>query len=204
MSMSIANVWNTTYSKDVARDIASISGLYCGPAVVGWIAAVWKHHNHQRYDYMSRLNDKRLFPDGPRDFTGKSNLPKFQNSLKSLLLRETNNELTFDGETYRKYGTLHDELEKHDMPIAIRMQAPNFTDGLHYVTLYKSEKKERDWKEDRIQFYWQDNGFYGNDGGNPGLHQTDWRNVGQHVFFWGAKRVRKTFLGIAKDLQDND
>jgi len=204
MSTSIANLWNTEYSKDAARKIASISGLYCGPAVVGWIAAVWNHHKGRPYDYMARLRDKHLFPDGPRDFTGKSDLPEFQNSLKSILLRETHNELTFDSDTYRRYGELHGKLEEYDMPIVIRMKAKHFTNGLHYVTLYKSEKKERDWKEDQIQFYWQDNGFYGNDGGNPGLHQTDWRNVGQHIFFWGAKQVRKTLVGVIADIQDHN
>jgi len=200
MSVSTANLWDTEAAKDIAREIATIQRVYCGPAVVGWIAAVWNHHVGRPYDYMKRLQDKKLFPDGPRDFTGAINLPKFQTSLKSILMRETENELSFSEDTHYRYGTIHDQLEEHDMPIVIRMHGPEFSDGLHYVTLYKSEKQVRPWKLDLVKFYWQDNGVYGSrNGGNGGLYATEWREVGENVFTFGAKPIAKTLLGFFRE-----
>lgn len=196
MSWSIAELWDEQPAKDIARDIADIQGLFCGPAVVGWIAAVWNKSKGRNYDYLTRLSDKRLFPDGPRAFKSNADLPGidiYQAPLNEILLRETNNELYLADATHYRYGTIHDELEKHDMPIIIRMKPAGLLDGLHYVTLYKSEKDVRTMRPDRIQFYWQDNGVYGRiDDGNPGLRKEPWRNIGlTGSFTFGAKRVVK-------------
>ena len=191
MSWSKANKWDTDIARTFASGVASVGG-YCGPAVVAWIAAVWNHSKGRGYDYQTRLRDKSLFADGPRAFIGHSDVPGWQTSLNAILKRETNNELKLSDETHYRYGAIHGELEEHDMPIIIRMMGPQFIGSLHYVTLYKSQKEVRDWSFDRIQFYWQDNGVYGKlNGGNRGLYTTDWRKVGQSMFVYGAKRVRK-------------
>ena len=194
MSWSIAELWEEQRAKDIAREIGNhdnIRTLYCGPAVVVWIAAVWNLNRGRSYNYMSRLADKNLFPDGPRDFTTTGSVPGFQNSLEAILKRETDKELHLSNDTYYRYGSIHDQLERHDMPIIIRFKGSGFTDGLHYVTLYKSEKDRRAWRPDRIQFYWQDNGTYGKrDIGNPGLYKSEWRTIGlSGSFKFGAKRV---------------
>jgi hypothetical protein len=198
MSWSIANLWDEQPAKDIAEDIAQISGLYCGPAAVGWIAAVWNRKQGRPYDYRTRLRNKTLFPDGPRRFFGEA--PGFQTSLNALLKRETDNELKLSDDTHYKYGTIHDKLEQYDMPLIIRMftnpmsslitNPDNIMDGLHYVSLYKSQKNVRIFRPDQIEFYWQDNGLYGTrNGGNPGLYSTGFRSVGYNTFKWGAKRV---------------
>jgi hypothetical protein len=193
MPWSIANKWDTAQSKTIAKDIADIAGqngLYCGPAVVIWIAAVWNLSKGRSYDYKARARDLTRFPDGPRRFFGSG--PGFQRSLNDILKQETNNELKLAGTTYWRYSTIHKTLEKYDMPIIIRMLAPNFLDGLHYTTLYKTYYKERSLAVDKIKFYWQDNGVYGRrNGGNPGLYGTSYRNVGYNIFPAGAKRVTK-------------
>jgi len=185
---STAYLWNTPKSKQIAREIASIPpGFYCGPAVVIWIAAVWNLSKGRNYDYKNRL---RSLPDGPRRFFGKG--PGFQRSLNGILKRETHNELKLKGTTYYRYFTIHDILEKHDMPIIIRMLSQSFTDGLHYTALYKSRYWERRWKVDKIKFYWMDNGVYGRStAGNPGLYETGRRNVGYNMFTFGIKQVQK-------------
>jgi hypothetical protein len=200
ISTSKANHWCTDSAREIASQISTINRLYCGPAVVGWIAAVWNIDVKKRqYDYMERLNDKDLFPDGPRAFKSQADLPfvdVFQSSLHTILKRETNNELGLTGDTMYRYGTIHDELEDHDLPIIIRMYPDQA--GLHYVTLYKSEKKDvrasitRPIAPDRIKFYWQDNGLYGRrNGGNGALYGTPWKDVQQHTFSFGAQRVKK-------------
>jgi hypothetical protein len=117
---SRANHWCTDSARAFASQISTINGLFCGPAVVGWIAAVWNIEVRKRqYDYMQRLKDKDLFPDGPRAFKSKADLPLadlYQSPLHTILKRETNNELGLTGNTIRKYGSIHDELEDHDMP----------------------------------------------------------------------------------------
>ena len=73
---SRANHWCTDSARAMASQISSINGLYCGPTVVGWIAAVWNIDvKHRPYDYMTRLPDKKLFPDGPRAFKSNADLP---------------------------------------------------------------------------------------------------------------------------------
>jgi hypothetical protein len=92
MGWSKANKWCTASARQIAADIAGVSGLYCGPTVVGWIAAVWNLNIKKRpYDYMARLKDSNLFPDGPRKFHGKP--PGFQRSLNDILGRETKGDL---------------------------------------------------------------------------------------------------------------
>jgi hypothetical protein len=196
MGWSRANHWCTAGARQLAADIAGINGLFCGPTVVAWVAAVWNLLVKKRaYDFATRLKDKSLFPDGPRNFDGPTPRGsyfglKWQSSLHSILKRETHNELGLSGSTIKQYGTLHDELEKHDMPIVIRMYPD--TISLHYVTLYKSQKREKPRAFDRIQFYWQDNGLYGGENeGNEGLYKTAWRDVGKSQFMFGARRVVK-------------
>ena len=180
MGWSKANKWCTSTARSLANNVADLTG-YCGPAVVAWIAAVWERSKGRSYDYETRLADKDLFPDGPKTFT----------TLSRWLKRETHGDLKL-GSFYMpaRYGTLHDRLEEFDMPIVIRMYPDDI--GLHYVTLYKSYKQVRKWKFDRIKFYWQDNGVYGEkNGGNPGLYGTDYRAVGESAFLYGAKRVTR-------------
>ena len=190
MGWAKANIWCTEEARDLADAIARINYLYCGPAVVGWIAAVWnKQVKGRAYDYKGRLQDKKLFPDGPRKFFGKPE--KFQRSLNDILLRETEGELGFSKDMLHKYGTIHDRLEQHDMPIVICLCPDDFV--LHYVTLYKSQKDVVNGGLDRIKFFWQDNGLYGGENdGNPGLYRTGWRSVGESAFTWGAGRVIRT------------
>lgn len=181
-------MWNSLKAKEVAREISSLSGLYCGPAAVAWIAAIWNHHKGRSYDYMKRLRDKALFPDGPRPF--HFDLPGFQTNLSELLLRETQHELMLANKTYYRYNALHDALGQFEMPIILRLPAPKLKDGLHYVTLYKSEKQPVSSGTDRIQLYWQDNGLFANPHeGNAGLTRTEWRTIQLHNFVLGAKRV---------------
>lgn len=202
MSTSKANHWCTESARNKASEIAGINGLYCGPTVVGWIAAIWNIDvKGRKYDYVKRLKSKTLFPDGPREFFGKPavsppGLP-FQEGLNEILQRETEGDLKLSSETHYRYGTIHDKLEQYDMPIIIRMYPD--TIGLHYVTLYKSRKKEvspslsNPLGLDQIMFYWQDNGLYGGmDQSNAGLYNTAWRDVGQSSFAFGSKRIVKT------------
>lgn len=184
MSLALADLWDTPISKRIAGDISSISGLYCGPAAVVWIAAVWNQQQGRTYDYKTRLKDKKLFSDGPRPF--RVDLPGFQKNLSNLLLRETNYELKLSPEVYFKYGSIHFALRKSNMPVIVRILAPRLIHGLHYVTVYKSETRDHD---NMIQFYWQDNGLYGNNPTNSGFSESGWRNVKTNFFFWGGSGV---------------
>lgn len=191
MGWAKANKWCTASARAMASEIAGVNGLYCGPAVVGWIAAVWNIDVKGRpYDYLKRLKDRALFPKGPRKFFGKP--PGFERSLNDILQRETEGDLRLSESMLHKYGSIHSALEKYDRPIIICMYPDAVT--LHYATLYKSEKKEKSASLrdpialDEIKFYWQDNGLLGGEG-NPGLSSTGWRKVGQSVFTWGASRV---------------
>lgn len=152
-----ANVWNSSFAKDIAREISALSGVYCGPATVGWIAAVWNFEKGIPYDYRTRLKDKDLFPDGPRAF--RTNVPGFRLNLSDLLRRETQNELQLSQESYYSYSAIHESLIRFEMPVVVRMSAPKFFDGLHYVTVYQSEQKLFGADDLRIQMYWQDNGL---------------------------------------------
>jgi hypothetical protein len=184
------NVWNSSFAKNIAREISAIAGLYCGPATVGWIAAVWNFQNGRPYDYRTRLKNKDLFPDGPRAFQTK--VPGFKLNLSDLLRRETQNELQLSHESYYHYSTIHDLLLSHEMPVVVRMSAPNLVDGLHYVTVYQSERKSFGADDLRIQMYWQDNGLRANCfENNPALTRTKWTKAGPRAFVLGAKQVVK-------------
>jgi hypothetical protein len=185
------NFWNTLFAKDIAREISALPGLYCGPATVGWIAAVWNFQKGRPYDYRTRLKDKDLFPDGPRAF--RMNVPRFKQNLSELLRRETQDELQLSHELYFHYNTIHEALLKHEMPLVVRMRAPKFRDGLHYVTLYQSERKLFGADNARIQWYWQDNGLNSNHfENNPGLTRTKWTKMGPGALVLGARRVVRT------------
>jgi len=185
------NVWSSPSAKDMAREISAISGLYCGPATVGWIAAVWNNQKGRPYDYRTRLKDKDLFPDGPRAFRKK--VPGFKLNLSELLRRETREELQLSDDSYYHYHTIHQSLLKYEMPVVVRMKAPKFLDGLHYVTVYQSEMKLFGADDARIQLYWQDNGLNSNRfENNPALTRTKWTKMGHGALVLGAKRVVRT------------
>ena len=183
VNSALAATWNSDYALDAARQIASIPSVYCGPASAGWIAAVWNHSKGRPYDFRKRLNDKNLFPDGPRLFHGM--MPGFQFSLSDLLMRETNGELKLSNEIYFKANTVHDILNEFQMPFIIRLIGSNIRNGLHYVVVYRSQLIESNHQRPTIDFYRQDNGLFGKD--NSGLSRMI---VGKsHSFLWGTKRV---------------
>ena len=179
---AVAKFWDSPEANEMAREISSISGLYCGPAAVGWIAAVWNERKGRRYDYMSRLKDKSLFPDGPIPF--RLRLPGINLSLSKLMQRETNHELQLSNETYYRYNTIHDSLRQFEMPVIIRTVAPKLRDGLHYVTLYKSERSLSNNGAKIIKLYQQDNGLTVNHN-QTDAYRTGWTSG----FVSGAKRV---------------
>lgn len=187
MSWAISHEWDTRRAREIAGAISSIPSLYCGPAAVGWIAAVWNDLKGRPYDFSKRLRDKDLFQDGPRPFRGY--IPGFQLSLSDTLKRETNGELALSAETFFSYRAVHETIETFNMPVMIRMPAPRLRDVLHYVTLYRSELRHDAGQIDCVQFYWQDNGLYGGPANKTGLNNTGWRSAGYNFFLWGAKRV---------------
>lgn len=195
MSTTAANLWDSDSAREIANKISRISGIYCGPASIGWIAAVWNLNKEIPYDYQSRLSSRGLFSDGPRTFKFKTPLPSlkiFGNTLNDILQRETNNELGLSNETYYKYKSIHEALNTHQMPLILRLKHGSLIDGLHYVTIYKSEIKKQEDQVEKIRFYWQDNGIYGrrNDLKNPGLYIGEWQDISwKSVFIYGAKRV---------------
>ena len=171
------------FAIDAARQISSLSSVYCGPAAAGWIAAVWNQAKGRPYD-LGRLKDKKLFPDGPRMFHGR--IPGFQLSLDDLLQRETQGELKLAHETYFRVDTIHHLLKDHELPVIIRLQGRNLKNGLHYMAVYRSDMNEEGEKRNNLQLYSQDNGLFGV--GNSGLSKVTFENR-SHVFVWGAKRV---------------
>jgi hypothetical protein len=180
---AIAKRWDSARSAEIARVVSSVPNLYCGPAAIGWIAAVWNESKGRPYDVIRRLKDKKLFPDGPRPFHGSVFL--MESNLNDLLKRETNGELGISRETYFRSESIHSVLQQFEMPVIIRMVGRLPKDGLHYVTLYKSEIKEQTKGFNQVEFHWQDNGLYGIRGG---LSATTFRSQ-SHIILWGAKRV---------------
>ena len=152
MSVASAHKWCSPFALSLANRIASGTGVYCGPASIAWIAAVWNDMKGRPYDIFERLNNKKLFPDGPRDF--HHDIPGFQMNLSDLLRRETRNELKLDPRLYFAHSTIHTLLGSSAMPFIIRMPSPRIKDGLHYVTLFRSAP------DTLYDFYWQDNGIY--------------------------------------------
>jgi hypothetical protein len=180
---ALAAKWNSEFAFAVARQISSMSSVYCGPATAVWIAAVWNQSKGRPYD-PGRLNDKKLFPDGPRMFHGR--FPGFQLSLNDLLLRETAGELKIARTTHFRVDTIHRLLKDHEMPVIIRLKGPNIKNGLHYMVAYRSDMHEDGEKKKSLQLYSQDNGLFGV--GNSGLNKAAFENM-SHVFVWGAKRI---------------
>ncbi|HMG89144.1 MAG TPA: hypothetical protein VK589_03765 [Chryseolinea sp.] len=183
MITALAAKWNSDIAFAAARQISSMSSVYCGPATVGWIAAVWNQSKGRQYD-LARLNNKNLFPDGPRMYHGR--IPGFQLSINDLLLRETAGELKLARDNYFRVDAIHRLLMDHGLPVIIRLRGPNIRNGLHYIVAYRSELHEEGEKKKNIQLYSQDNGLFGV--GNSGLSKVTFETM-SHVFIWGAKRV---------------
>ncbi len=176
-------MWNTPSSFELARKVSAIPGLYCGPAAIGWIAAVWNQNQHRPYN-LQRLSDKNFFADGPRPF--HHTLPGFQQSLNDILRRETNNELALADELYFGVRTVHKIIDEYSMPVIVRVLAPKIRHGLHYVTMFNSE----DDKSGKIHFSLHDNGVYHNyDGRELEVKSGQWKRSSSGVFLLGAKRV---------------
>lgn len=180
MIPALAAKWNSAYAVDAARQISSMSSIYCGPATAVWIAAVWNQSKGMPYD-LNRLKDKSLFPDGPRMFHGR--IPGFQLSLNELLLRETAGELALSHKNYFRVDTIHCQLKEHELPVIIRLTGSNLRNGLHYMVAYRSELFEGG--KETLHLYSQDNGLLG--AGNTGLNKATFKKA--DMFLWGAKRV---------------
>ncbi len=191
VSTASAPLWVTPRARDLAREIAELSTrgtLYCGPAVVGWIAAVWNEHRRRDYDVPARLTDKRLFPDGPRMMKGKP--PFFRSGLHEVLLRETGGELGLARRACFRYGTVLGRLAASDLPVILRMYTGRPFGQWHYTALCNAERTRRGRAAERATFHWMDNGVYGRrDGGNPALYTTRERRVRPGMFLYGAKAV---------------
>lgn len=195
MAWSRANPWCTGPARQLARDIAGIAGLHGGPCVVGWIAAVWNLHiKGRRYDFASRLSDKRLFPDGPRVFDGAAPAERlfgmpWRANVATLLMRETLGDLGLSPGSIMTYGALHAALEQHGMPVILRMYPDR--PGLHYVTLYQSARKTGRQRAEEVRFYWQDHRRYSADyrGTNPGLARSGWQRLDGVQYQFEARRV---------------
>ena len=178
----MAATWNSDFAKDAARQISSISSLYCGPASVGWIAAVWNQSKGRSYEFKNRIKDKKLFSDGPRLFNGL--IPGFQSSLDDVLKRETNGELKLSNEIYFRADNIHRILTDSQLPFIIRLVGTNLKNGLHYIVAYRSESVSIKGSP-MIVFHRQDNGLFSKD--NSGL--STMTVAKSHMFLWGAKRV---------------
>ena len=169
----------------MAYEIAALGGIYCGPAAVAWIAAVWNRTQGRRYDVKARLLDKALFPDGPRRFRGR--FPLFQDGLHETLVRETEGELGLSRSTYFRIKSLHRALAEDTLPIVLRMRARTLRAGLHYTVLVESKAAAED--ADKLRLRWMDNGHYGLlDPGHPAYYTSSPRRP-WGIFPWACKRV---------------
>lgn len=180
---SEATLWTTPYALRVARQIASLRGVYCGPASVVWIAAVWNAHAGIPYHPLARLQDKLLLGDGPRTFAHW--LPGFRENLSETLYRETQGQLKLSSRVVFRYRQLHEALGRENMPFVVRIPTASLRDGLHYMTVYKSEVLG-----ELFQFYWQDNGvFRSGEKIQEGIHRIVRPANRVSFFFWGARQV---------------
>jgi hypothetical protein len=136
VEIASAALWNSDFAFTAARQIASLSSVYCGPAASAWVAAVWNHSKRRSYDSVTRLKNKELFSDGPRMFHGS--VPGFKHSLDYLIRRESAGELMLSREVYFNVRSIHDALRQSGLPVVIRIVGTNIKHGLHYVTLYRS------------------------------------------------------------------
>lgn len=178
-----ASRWNTEYAFNVARRIASLNGVYCGPAAIAWIAAIWNAGAGKPYDYVERLNNKKLFANGPRSLA--SHVPGFPGNLDALLQRETHGALALSTERYFRYTTIHDRIRTGELPLVVRIPSASLRDGLHYVVLFKSIHTDHTFR-----FFWQDNGvFKSQEFIQPGISLSV-HSAKQFPFFaWGARQV---------------
>jgi len=180
-----ASLWNTESASLLARRIAAIPGLYCGPAAIAWIAAVWNAHQGVPYAFNERLKNKALFADGPRTFA--HSLPVFQTDLNHALFRETYGHLQLSQERYYRYETIHRLMRDTDMPFVVRIPTASLRDGLHYVTLFRTVMTDTTFR-----CYWQDNGVFKSD---ELMHEgisVSIRSANKYpFFFWGARKVVK-------------
>jgi len=187
MNIASADKWSTPFAADVAKQIASLYGIYCGPAAVVWIAAIWNEANQRPYEFLKRLKSKSLFSNGPRAF--HNNIPGFETNLSDLLRRETNNELELESGLYFNTKSIYTQLEQKRMPFIIRIPTRSIKDGLHYVTLYQARLDAS--AGERFQFYWQDNGVYkSSEKIGPGLSRSNKPRSHDSFFPWGACQVK--------------
>ena len=106
MDSALASLWNSDFAVTAARQIASLSSIYCGPAASAWVGSVWNHSKGRPYDLANRLKDKNLFADGPRMFHGS--VPGFKPSLDYLIRRESAGELVLSRELYFTARSIHE------------------------------------------------------------------------------------------------
>ncbi|HTF18231.1 MAG TPA: hypothetical protein VK658_09180 [Chryseolinea sp.] len=181
--VSTATLWNSEFALDVARRIASLKGIYCGPAAVGWISAVWNAKARIPYDYMGRLQDKQLFPDGPRSFVHA--IPAFKDNLDLVLQRETHGSLGLSTNRYYRYRDIHALMHRHEMPFIVRIPTASVRDGLHYVTLFRTISTQA-----AFRCYWQDNGVFRSDEKMQEGISLSIRPASAIPFFpWGTRQV---------------
>ena len=184
--IAAAPLWNAEGALALARRVERIQGLYCGPAAVAWIAAVWNAQKSRSYDVAKRLCDKTLFPDGPRSFNHTP--PAFQLDLNRVLLRETQGELTLSAKRYHRYDIIHRMIKSTGMPFIVRIPTASLRDGLHYVTLFKMVASGTTYR-----CYWQDNGVFRSDESmQAGISVSVRSSVRAPFFFWGAKQVERS------------
>ena len=181
--VSTATLWNTDEAFAAARRIASLHGVYCGPAAVAWTAAVWNSAQGIPYDFISRVKRKDLFPDGPRAFMHA--IPGFQIDLDGILRRETQGALRLSSVRVFAYSKIHSMIAEEGMPFIVRIPTASIRNGLHYVTLFKSIRSG-----DTFRFYWQDNGVFRSDEHIQEGISVSIRNAdGAGLFPWGARQV---------------
>lgn len=180
-------IWCSPLADGIAYEIASMPGVYCGPAAVAWIAAVWNNSRGRDYDHRARLLDKNVFADGPRLY--RRRVPFFAGGLHEALVRETEGELGLSRQTYRRTKSVHRALCESEMPIVLRMAAPRLRQGLHYTALCRSARAQEPSRRFRLQ--WMDNGLFGSrEPEHPAFYETPplrpWS-----LFLWGCKRVER-------------
>lgn len=183
--VSTSTLWNSEHAKSIARRIAQLGNVYCGPAAVAWIAAVWNAHAGVTYNFMERLRDKKLFPDGPRSLSHR--VPGFQLNMDALLQRETQGYLRLSSERYFTYKDIHRLIGSAEMPFIVRVPTSSIRHGLHYVTLFKSIATDTTFR-----CYWQDNGVFRSDEEMEEGISVSVRSLRRTpFFFWGARQVVK-------------
>ena len=185
-NVSSATLWNSEFALQVAQRIEGISGIYCGPAAVVWISAVWNATANVPYDYQTRLRDKKLFPDGPRSFSHF--VPGFKSDLDQILRRETHGQLGLSTRRHYQYRDIHELIGSLQMPFIVRIPTASIRNGLHYVTLFKSVFTA----DNTFKCYWQDNGvFHSDEKMQHGISVSLRKSDRMAYFPWGARQVVK-------------